>query len=89
MQQCKTSPKVEIDITISFNSGSERAFILNKLETLILNQNSFNESGKELSSLKILPSIRNLDLSGNELSGPFPPKGTLYIYGFSKIYGFF
>ncbi|KAK9069799.1 hypothetical protein SSX86_010195 [Deinandra increscens subsp. villosa] len=54
-------------------NGFERAFVSNKLETLILNENHFNES--IFSSLKLLPSLKNLDLSGNAISGPFPPQG--------------
>ncbi|KAL8232343.1 hypothetical protein R6Q57_002121, partial [Mikania cordata] len=49
------------------------ALTLTKLETLILSQNSFNES--IISSLKLPPSLKNLDLSGNQLSGPFPRRG--------------
>ncbi|KAD4585389.1 hypothetical protein E3N88_22990 [Mikania micrantha] len=61
-----------LDLTMCAFNDFERALTLTKLETLILSQNSFNES--IISSLKLPPSLKNLDLSGNQLSGPFPPR---------------
>ncbi|PWA93222.1 ankyrin-like protein [Artemisia annua] len=51
--------------------GSERDLILKNLETLNLKDNGFSES--DISSLKIRPSLKNLSLSGKQLSGSFPP----------------
>ncbi|KAK9071260.1 hypothetical protein SSX86_009828 [Deinandra increscens subsp. villosa] len=61
-----------LSLTGCIFNGFERAFVSNKLETLILNDNHFNES--ILSSIKFLPSLKNLDLRGNDISGPFPPR---------------
>ncbi|KAL7616492.1 hypothetical protein Lser_V15G01264 [Lactuca serriola] len=50
--------------------GSERVVILRKLKTLSLAYNGFNES--VITSLSILSSLTNLDLSYNQMSGSFP-----------------
>ncbi|KAI3737542.1 hypothetical protein L2E82_27548 [Cichorium intybus] len=50
--------------------GSERVPIFRKLKTLKLGSNQFNES--VLTSLNTFPSLTNLDLSHNPISGPFP-----------------
>ncbi|GKD64864.1 receptor like protein 1, partial [Tanacetum coccineum] len=72
-----------LDLTDCGFSCSERDFILKNLETLNLKDNSFNES--VISSLKILPSLRNLDLSGNQLSGSFPPHDLAYLTNLEKL----
>ncbi|KAI3752569.1 hypothetical protein L2E82_24603 [Cichorium intybus] len=50
--------------------GFERVSIFKKLKTLNLGWNEFNES--VITSLNSLPSLTNLDLSYNPMSGPFP-----------------
>ncbi|KAL8252290.1 hypothetical protein R6Q59_035983, partial [Mikania micrantha] len=63
--------------------GFKNGFILKNLETLILDQNSFNES--VISSLKFLPSLTNLDLSRNKLYGSFPPQDLAYLTNLEKL----
>ncbi|KAL8232340.1 hypothetical protein R6Q57_002118, partial [Mikania cordata] len=65
------------------NAVFENGFILKKLETLILDQNSFNET--VISSLKFLPSLTNLDLSRNKLYGSFPTQDLAYLTNLEKL----
>lgn len=68
---------LELINSIGFlNVGSERVVILRKLKTLSLAYNGFNES--VITSLSILSSLTNLDLSYNQMSGSFPAQGTCY-----------
>ena len=59
-----------------YNTGFEEVSILKKLKVLNLGDNRVNESF--LTSLIALPSLKELDLSGNRLYGSFPAQGTSY-----------
>lgn len=58
--------------------GSRSISNMKKLQTLDLSLNKFNKS--ILHSLSALPSLRNLMLGSNNLSGSFPTKGMLICF---------
>ncbi|KAI3737559.1 hypothetical protein L2E82_27565 [Cichorium intybus] len=63
--------------------GSERGSIFRKLKTLKLGSNQFNES--VITSLKTLPSLTNLDLSWNPMSGPFPAQELSHLTNLEEL----
>ncbi|KAI3737554.1 hypothetical protein L2E82_27560 [Cichorium intybus] len=78
-----------LDLTgCSFNGafeiqGSERVSLLRKLKTLNLGSNGFNES--VITSLNRLPSLTNLDLSGNYFTGPFPAQELSHLTNLEEL----
>ncbi|CAI9267421.1 unnamed protein product [Lactuca saligna] len=63
--------------------GSERDVILRKLKTLNLAYNRFNES--VITSLSILSSLTNLDLSYNQMSGSFPAQELSHLTNLEEL----
>ncbi|KAI3512690.1 hypothetical protein L1887_20008 [Cichorium endivia] len=63
--------------------GSERVSLLRKLKTLNLGSNGFNES--VIISLNSLPSLTNLDLSGNYFTGPFPAQELSHLTNLEEL----
>ncbi|XP_052621425.1 receptor-like protein 56 [Lactuca sativa] len=63
--------------------GSERVSILRKLKSLNLAGNWFNES--VITSLKALSSLTNLDLSYNQMPGPFPAQELSHLTNLEEL----
>ncbi|KAL7616926.1 hypothetical protein Lser_V15G01259 [Lactuca serriola] len=63
--------------------GSERVSILRKLKSLNLAGNWFNES--IITSLSILSSLTNLDLSYNQMSGSFPAQELSHLTNLEEL----
>ncbi|KAI3512548.1 hypothetical protein L1887_19864 [Cichorium endivia] len=78
-----------LDLTqCDFNGTSEiqgfkRVPILSKLKTLNLGSNEFDES--VMTFINNLSSLRNLDVSNNPLSGPFPAQGLAHLKNIEKL----
>nr|KAJ0228079.1 hypothetical protein LSAT_V11C100013910 [Lactuca sativa] len=64
-------------------NGSERVSILRKLKSLNLAGNWFNES--VITSLKALSSLTNLDLSYNQMPGPFPAQELSHLTNLEEL----